>query len=115
MPVAPGISAGAEGGIGWWSDAQADLLRKACDKSGKYCYTPLYTMKRRIRFRDKAMRLFRDKQVEPSGDDLCVKRAWAFFLVGLMGDRDSGRVGGTTMHRRGNRSTRTVKKMCLNW
>ena len=81
VPAAPGISAGAEGGIGWWSDSQADLLRKACDKSGKYCYTPLYTMKRRIGW---TQRLFRQKGVEVSGDDLCVKRTWAFCFVGLM-------------------------------
>lgn len=79
VPPAAGISAGGEGSLGWWSDTQADLLRKACDKSGKYCYTPLYTMKRRIGW---AQRLFRQNEALPSGDDLCVTRA-LLFPVGL--------------------------------
>ncbi|KAF8556659.1 hypothetical protein OG21DRAFT_1520942 [Imleria badia] len=65
-PVAatPGTPAGAEAGIGWWSDT--DLLRKACDKDGNYCYTPLYTMKRpRVGW---VQRLYREKEVEVTGD-----------------------------------------------
>jgi hypothetical protein len=67
VPPAAGVSAGGEGSLGWWSDTQADLFRKACDKSGKYCYTPLYTMKRRIGW---VQRLFRQNETTPSGDDL---------------------------------------------
>jgi len=50
-PVAagiPGVTAGGNGGASWWSNTQSDLLRKACDPEGKYSYTPLYTMKRKI-------------------------------------------------------------------
>lgn len=85
VPPAPGISAGAEGGIGWWSDCQADLLRKACDKSGKYCYTPLYTMKRRIGW---AQRLFRQKEVEVSGDDLWTDMSPPWQPLNEDGDED---------------------------
>lgn len=84
VPAAPGISAGAEAGIGWWSDTHADLLRKACDKAGNYAYTPLYTMKRRIGW---AQRLFRQPEVEVTGDDLCVIRS-SLFMDGLMDGAD---------------------------
>ncbi|KAH0835710.1 hypothetical protein J3R83DRAFT_9531 [Lanmaoa asiatica] len=71
-PVAgmAGITAGADGGFAWWSDTQADLFRKACDKAGNYCYTPLYMMKRRIGW---VQRLFREdetNEVKQSGDEL---------------------------------------------
>lgn len=74
-PVAgiAGVTAGADAGIGWWSDIQTDFFRKACDQAGKYLYTPLYTMKRQIGW---TRRLFREDE-EPEdqhvhGDDLCV-------------------------------------------
>jgi hypothetical protein len=85
VPPAAGVSAGGEGSLGWWSDTQADLFRKACDKSGKYCYTPLYTMKRRIGW---VQRLFRQNETTPSGDDLCVTRALLFCQT-------DGQSGGT--------------------
>ncbi|KAF8452225.1 hypothetical protein L210DRAFT_3517746 [Boletus edulis BED1] len=68
VAAAAGVTAGAEAGLGWWADTHADLLRKACDKAGNYCYTPLYTMKRRIGW---AQRLFRQDEEEPAiGDNL---------------------------------------------
>lgn len=69
----PGVTAGADGGVGWWSDTQADLMRKACDKGGNYCYTPLYAMKRRTGL---FARLFREDgtpETPPTGDDMCVR------------------------------------------
>ncbi|KAN0078342.1 hypothetical protein V8E55_010399 [Tylopilus felleus] len=69
LPAALGVSAGAEGSLGWWSDTQADLLRKACDKAGNYCYTPLYSLKRRNPWYENfksVLRAFRDGEEDPS-------------------------------------------------
>lgn len=81
LPAALGVSAGAEGSLGWWSDTQADLLRKACDKAGNYCYTPLYSLKRRNPWYENfksVLRAFRDGEEDPSKmpteDDLYVTR-----------------------------------------
>ncbi|KAG8215857.1 hypothetical protein J3R82DRAFT_7812 [Butyriboletus roseoflavus] len=72
VPVAgvAGVTAGADGGIGWWSDTQADLMRKACDKAGNYCYTPLYMMKRRTGWLSRLFREDETPETPPTGDDL---------------------------------------------
>jgi len=70
MAGVQGVTVGAASGFDWWSDIQADLSRKACDKAGNYCYTPLFTMKRRIGL---LQRLFREDgtpEPAPSGDKL---------------------------------------------
>ena len=77
VPVAgaTSITAGADGSFTWHSessDASADLLRKACDKTGNYSYSPLYTLKRRAGL---FKRWFREEDSEDqlTGDDQCVK------------------------------------------
>lgn len=65
-----GVTAGAGGGFSWWHNAQNGLLRKASDQTGKYVFTPLYSLKRPIK---RFYRWFRDKTLpELSGDDLLV-------------------------------------------
>ncbi|KAI9462104.1 hypothetical protein HD554DRAFT_2176076 [Boletus coccyginus] len=86
VPAAPGITAGGDGGIGWWSDTQADLLRRACDKAGKYCFTPLYTMKRRLGWKQ---RLFRQDEIEVDGDDLWDDGILPWDPLNEDGDEDS--------------------------
>ncbi|KAG9312681.1 hypothetical protein JVU11DRAFT_7098 [Chiua virens] len=58
LPVAAaaGATVGASTGLAWWSDVQADLLRKASDKSGEFSYTPLYTLKRKMGWFKRAFR-----------------------------------------------------------
>lgn len=75
-----GVTAGASGGFSWWVDAQTGLLRKACDQTGKYAFTPLYSLRRPIK---RLSRFFRDKiRPEPSGDDLSVivTLCWTYVL-----------------------------------
>ncbi|KAG1752086.1 hypothetical protein EDB19DRAFT_1993852 [Suillus lakei] len=43
--AAIGVTAGGGASVDWWTDAQAAFLRKAFDKAGQYCYTPLYDLK----------------------------------------------------------------------
>ncbi|KAF8556658.1 hypothetical protein OG21DRAFT_1506253 [Imleria badia] len=86
VAAAPGITAGGEASIGWWSDTHADLLRKACDKAGTYCYTPLYTLKRRIGW---VQRLFRQEETEVKGDDFWQDAVPPWDPLGEDGDEDS--------------------------
>jgi hypothetical protein len=56
--------------MSWWSQHASGLFREACDKTGKYCYTPLCTLKKIRR-----PGLFRRREgihPEPEGDDLYV-------------------------------------------
>ncbi|KAH0831047.1 hypothetical protein J3R83DRAFT_13556 [Lanmaoa asiatica] len=69
-PVAgvAGVTAAANGGFTWSVDAQTGLIRKACDQTGNYSFTPLYSLRRPIkRFR----RFIRDTiRPDPTGDNL---------------------------------------------
>jgi len=61
-------TAGANQSLSWWVDHQSGFLRKACDKTGNYKFTPLYSLKRPMR---RFKRFFRDAdRPEPSGNDL---------------------------------------------
>ncbi|KAG1782202.1 hypothetical protein EV702DRAFT_1070599 [Suillus placidus] len=62
IPAAVGLTAGGTASMDWWTDAQAAFLRKAVDKTGMYCYTPLYTLKHRQN--NWAQRLFRGGEDE---------------------------------------------------
>ena len=75
VPVAgaAGITAGADGGFGWYSDTSADLFRKACDKAGNYSFTPLYTLKRQVGWFKRLFRAEEDPEDQLAGDDLCVR------------------------------------------
>jgi len=68
-PAAAGVTAGGGIGFNWWANGSVTLLREGCDKAGKYCYTPLYALKRRLGpFNWK--RPFRDGDRELEGDEL---------------------------------------------
>ncbi|KAH7925720.1 hypothetical protein BV22DRAFT_1064371 [Leucogyrophana mollusca] len=70
IPSAPGVTAGGELGLDWWTDTQASFVRKACSKNGEYSFTPLYALKRKL---PTIRRLFRDSPIPPpSGDDYWV-------------------------------------------
>ncbi|KAF9463819.1 hypothetical protein BDZ94DRAFT_1258086 [Collybia nuda] len=45
--VVPGATVGGEVGMSWWSQHASGVFREACDPSGSYCYTPLYTLKKK--------------------------------------------------------------------
>ncbi|KIK41205.1 hypothetical protein CY34DRAFT_806384 [Suillus luteus UH-Slu-Lm8-n1] len=68
IPAAAGLIADGAVSMDWWTDAQAAFLRKAVDKSGVYCYTPLYTLKHRQN--SWIPRLFRGEEEEETEDDL---------------------------------------------
>lgn len=66
--VVPTATVGGDLSMSWWSQHASGLFREASDKAGKYCYTPLCTLKvikkpSRFRFRD-------SPEPEPEGDDL---------------------------------------------
>jgi len=63
-----GITAGGGGGFTWWADAQTGIHRKACDETGNYTFTPLFSLKRQIK---RNRRWIRDTiRPEPTGDEL---------------------------------------------
>jgi hypothetical protein len=73
VAAAIGISAGGGASVDWWTDAQADLLRKAFNKAGEYKYTPLFDLWRR-QHPSLLERVFRgdSEEIHPTEDDLCV-------------------------------------------
>jgi len=69
LPVHPEVTAGGAVEAVWWTQNIAGVHRHACDKSGSYSYTPLYTLQT---VRKKGI-LRRDSPVpDPEGDDLWV-------------------------------------------
>ncbi|KAF8839988.1 hypothetical protein BDN67DRAFT_1003296 [Paxillus ammoniavirescens] len=68
-PAAPGVTASGDIGLRWWTSTQATFMREGCHETGKYCYTPLYALKRHLGTLD-WRRLFRDGEREPEDDDL---------------------------------------------
>ena len=72
VPVAgvAGLTAGGGSGFTWWADAQTGIHRKACDETGNYTFTPLFSLKRQIK---RNRRWIRDTiRPDPTGDDLSV-------------------------------------------
>ncbi|KAG0692898.1 hypothetical protein DFH29DRAFT_966828 [Suillus ampliporus] len=56
IPAAIGVTTGGGASVDWWTDAQAAFSRKAFDKAGQYRYTPLYSLKRRQNWLQRAFR-----------------------------------------------------------
>jgi hypothetical protein len=87
------------------------LLREGCDKAGKYCYTPLYALKRPLEpFNWK--RPFRDGDRELEGDELSVANLVAghcIFTELLL------YAGGVMYIRRGSHSMRMERKIRSMW
>lgn len=66
--VVPLATVGGEVRMSWWSRYSSGLFREACDSAGKYCYTPLFAL-RKVR----KPGLFRRRdspRPDPEGDDL---------------------------------------------
>jgi hypothetical protein len=88
------------------------LLREGCDKAGKYCYTPLYALKRRLGpFNWK--RPFRDGDRELEGDELSVTN----FVAGrcVFTELFLLYAGGVMYIRRGSHSMRMGWKIPSKW
>jgi hypothetical protein len=67
IPVHPEVTVGGAVDALWWTQNTTGVHRHACDKSGSYSYTPLYTLQT---VRKKGI-LRRDSPVpDPEGDDL---------------------------------------------
>ncbi|KAG1745020.1 uncharacterized protein EDB91DRAFT_1271489 [Suillus paluster] len=67
LPAAIGVTAGGGASVDWWTNVQAAFLRKAFDKAGQYRYTPLYSLKRRQNWFQRA---FRGEEEHMTEDDL---------------------------------------------
>jgi hypothetical protein len=66
--VAQAPAAGATAGVTWWADAQTGIHRKACDETGSYTFTPLFSLRRPIK---RNRRWIRDTiRPDPEGDEL---------------------------------------------
>ncbi|KAG0704040.1 hypothetical protein DFH29DRAFT_913357 [Suillus ampliporus] len=50
------VTTGGGASVDWWTDAQAAFSRKAFDRAGQYRYTPLYSLKRRQNWLQRAFR-----------------------------------------------------------
>jgi hypothetical protein len=45
IPTPPSVTTDGTIGASWWTQNTSGLFRHACDSSGSYSYTPLYTLK----------------------------------------------------------------------
>ena len=74
-------TASANSGFGWWANVHTGVLRKACDRTGGYVFTPLYALRRPL---GRLRRIFRDETVpELEATDLSVLHTWCSLLCGL--------------------------------